>query len=147
MKIEKYQVIDDFKVSRFGHHGPLDPIHFKDNFVSDVYFYNSMRVDGNKNVTDIAVVSTLTKEQLYDFEYSDTMSMFKLKKQLADKGHVGIIESKKYLNGKNSIKKLELKHVKRYVNPIDSNKYEDSKSVKFFSLSAKEILGGRIPEG
>ena len=70
VKIEKYQVIDDFKVSRFGHHGPLDPIHFKDNFVSDVYFYNSMRVDGNKNVTDIAVVSTLTKEQLYDFEYS-----------------------------------------------------------------------------
>jgi len=147
VKTEKYQVIDDFKVSKFGHHGPLEPMHFKDSFVSDVYFYNSMRVDGNKNITDIAVVSTLTKEQLYDFDYSDTMSMFKLKKQLADKGHVGIVESKKYLNGKNSIKKLELKHVKRYVNPIDNNKYQDSDNVKFLSLSAKEILDGRVPEG
>ena len=50
-------------------------------------------------------------------------------------------------DGTYQIDKLNLEHVKRYVNPIDNNKYQDSDNVKFLSLSAKEILDGRIPEG
>jgi hypothetical protein len=144
---EKYEVIDDFKVNRLGYSGELDPVFTKDDFMSEVYFYNSMRIDGSKYITDIATKSTLTKEQLYNFDYSDTMMMFKLTKQLNDMGHRGI-EKKHVINksGGHPVDKLILTHMKRYVNPIDTNKYQDSENVKFLSLSAKEILDGRVPE-
>ena len=145
---DKYQVIDDFKVSKLGHQGYMGPVFNKDNFVSEIHFYNSMRVDGNKNITDIATKSKLTKEQLYDFDYSDTMVMFKLKQTLNDIGIHGLIKKHKVnKDGTYQIDKLHLEHVKRYVNPIDNNKYQDSENVKFLSLSAKEILDGRVPEG
>ena len=107
-----------------------------------------MRVDGNKNITDIVTKSTLTKEELYNFDYSDTMVMFKLKQTLNDMGIHGLVKKHKInKDGTYQIDKLHLEHVKRYVNPIDTNKYQGSDNVKFLSLSAKEILDGRVSEG
>lgn len=143
---EKYEVIDDFKINRLGYSGELDPVYTKDAFMSEIYFYNSMRIDGSKYITDIATKSVLTKEQLYNFDYSDTMMMFKLTKKLNDMGYRGI-QKKHVINkdGTHPVDKLVLSHVKRYVHPIDSNKYQNTEKVKFISLSAKEILDGTLP--
>ena len=142
---ERYKVIDDFKISRMGYSGELDSLYFEDEFMSEVHFYNSMRVDGNKSITDIATVSTLTRDQIYDIDYSDTMMMFALKKQLNNMGFRGI--EKKHMRNKDGthpVDRLVLSHIQRFVKPVDLNKYQDTERVRFLSLSAKEILDGII---
>ena len=141
---ETFKVIDDFTVKRIGKDlNSPDPVYTNDCLVSEIYFYNSLRVDGAKHVTDIVTVSELKKEQLYEFEFSDTMVSFKLRDALSKMGVKGIKERGKYKNGKNIYKKPVLEHIKRYVIPLDCNKYIDSNHVKFLQLSAKEIFFDR----
>ena len=136
---ETYKVIDDFKVRRLGRQNSnINSFFLGDELVSEIYFYNSMRVDGAKYATDIITVSSLKKSQLYDFDYSDTMAKFKLKKYLESIGIIGLKEKNKYKNGKDIYKKLNLEHVKRHIIPVDNNKYKNSKQVKFMDLKLEE---------
>ena len=44
-----------------------------DNFVRDIHFYPTDRIDGyHPNIKDLVSISHLTKKQLKDFEHSDT---------------------------------------------------------------------------
>ena len=102
-----YKVVDDFKVSRIPRGTNDIPTYIsKDKLLSKAVFYNSLRVDGAKRVTDVIALSELTKEQLHSVDYSDTMIMFKLRKIMEDMGYKGLVENIKYKNGKNRIKKL-----------------------------------------
>ena len=56
-----------------------------DDFVKEVYFYPTDRSD-NKKLKDLAAVSYLTDEQLRDFNFSDTMAKFKVKKMMKKAG-------------------------------------------------------------
>ena len=144
-KQEIYKVIDDFKVTRLGRSTThIDPVFTEDKLVSQAHFYNSLRVDGAKYVTDALTVSHLTRDQLYDFDYSDTMAGFKLKKTLNDLGYIGLKEKDKYKykNGTDKYKKITLEHLKRYIIPLDQNTYKDNSKVKFINLSASDIFNG-----
>lgn len=136
-------IIDDFTVSRMGKETvDVDPYRSKDNLLNQAYFYNSLRIDGAKWVTDIATVSFLSKEQLYDFDYSDTITLFKLRSLLDNLGFKGLREKGKYKNGEHIYKKPKLQHVKRHVTAIDKNTYENTESVRFLDLKMQEILDG-----
>ena len=67
----------------------IDYIHTTDDFVSEIWFYSSDRIDGNTGVKDACIVSRLKKEQLLDPEYSETMARFKMEKVLRDNGMRG----------------------------------------------------------
>ena len=67
----------------------IDYIDTSDNFVSKIWFYSSDRIDGNTPVKDACAVSTLTREQLLDFDYSETMARFKVLKIMKDNGMRG----------------------------------------------------------
>ena len=136
-----YKVIDDFIVSRIGKKTThIAPIYTGDDLLREAYFYNSLRVDGAKFVTDAVTVSYLSHAQLYDFDYSDTMANFKLKSQLNALGYIGYKEKGKYKNGADIYKKLATKHVKRYVLEQDKNKYLDTQSVRFLAPSIQDIF-------
>tara|TARA_E500000305_G_C3982291_1_gene217551 strand:+ start:348 stop:1016 length:669 start_codon:yes stop_codon:yes gene_type:complete len=51
-----------------------------DDFCKKVYFYLSPRIDGNesKGLKDLVVESLLTKKQLHDADYSDSISRLKV---------------------------------------------------------------------
>ena len=56
-----------------------DLLHTKDNFVNEVHFYPSERVDGHhSNNKDLVAISFLNASQLESFEYSDTYVKFKV---------------------------------------------------------------------
>jgi hypothetical protein len=136
-----YMVVDDFKVSRMGRNTThIDPVQTSDNLLNQAYFYNSMRIDGAKWVTDVVTVSNLRQEQLQDFDYSDTIVLFKLRKLIKDMGFKGLKEKGKYKNGTDIYKKPTVQHIKRYVIPIDKNVFESTEKVKFMSLNIQEIL-------
>ena len=86
----------------------VDYIHTFDDFVSEIWFYSSERIDGNTGVKDACIVSRLTKEQLTDPNYSETMARFKMEKTIKDKGMRGPINGytatgkPKYYNFKTS---------------------------------------------
>ena len=67
----------------------VDFIHTNDDFVSEIWFYSSDRIDGNTPVRDACAVSKLTESQLRDFDYSETMARFKVLKIMKDNGMRG----------------------------------------------------------
>jgi len=67
----------------------IDFIHTGDDFISEIWFYSSDRIDGNTPVRDACAVSKLTESQLRDFDYSETMARFKVLKIMKDNGMRG----------------------------------------------------------
>ena len=61
-----------------------------DDFVKQVWFYPTDRIDGNSPVKDACLVSRLTDEQLLDFNYSQTMARFKMIAEMESRGMKGL---------------------------------------------------------
>ena len=143
---ETYTVIDDFKIFKIGKEvKKIAPYYTSDELISEAHFYNSMRIDGAKYITDAVTVSGLTKEQLYDFDYSDTIVAFKLKKILNDMGYLGLRQNVTYKNGNTKIKKLSGEHIKRYVICNDNNVYMDTNEVRFLNIKPEGFIHGFTP--
>jgi len=103
-----YICYDWIAFNRGGKH-EIDLIETADNFVNQVWFYPTDRVDGNSLVKDACLVSTLTKEELLDFDYSQTMARFKMIAEMRDRGMRGLFNgysptgNPKYYNFRTSI--------------------------------------------
>jgi len=67
----------------------IDFIHTEDDFVKDIWFHPSERIDGRTKVKDACVVSCLTDSQLMDFDYSETMARFKMLHEMKERGMKG----------------------------------------------------------
>ena len=96
-----------------------------DKFVNKIHFYPTDRIDGHHpDIKDMVVISYLDKEQLNDFEYSDTYAKFKVMKILKDLGIKGTKSG-----ATNYALKVEVK--KREIRKAKMNSYEDSPQIKF----------------
>ena len=67
----------------------VDHIWVGDDFVKEIWFYSSDRMCGNSPVKDACIVSTLTEEQLLEFDYSETMARFKMISEMEKRGMKG----------------------------------------------------------
>ena len=67
----------------------IDYIWVGDDFVKEIWFYSSDRMCGNSPVKDACVVSTLTQDQLADFDYGETMARFKMISEMEKRGMKG----------------------------------------------------------
>ena len=74
--------------NRGGKH-KIDYIETKEDFVKEIWFYPSDRIDGKTKVKDACAVSYLLKEQVEDFDYSETMARFKLVHEMESRGMKG----------------------------------------------------------
>ena len=83
-----YLCYDYIAFNRGGKHD-IDYIRTSDDFVSEIWFYSSDRIDGNTPVKDACAVSFLTKEQYLDFDYSQTMARFKTVHEMETRGMKG----------------------------------------------------------
>ena len=73
-----YKVLDWMNV-RSGMSHPYDVIERDDTFVTQIYFYPSERIDGNhRDKKDLVAISYLTKDEMNDFQFSDTYARFKV---------------------------------------------------------------------
>ena len=75
--------------NRGGKH-KIDFIKTKDEFVKNIWFYSSDRIDGNSPVKDACVVSHLSQEDLLNFDYSATMARFKMISEMKERGMRGL---------------------------------------------------------
>ena len=85
---ETYICYDHIAFNSGGKH-EIDYITTNDDFVSQIWFYSSDRIDGNTPVRDACAVSRITREQLLDFDFSQTMAKFKTIQTMKDNGMRG----------------------------------------------------------
>ena len=87
---KKYRVVDWVNV-RSGMKHEYDYFETGEDFVKEVYFYPSPRMGSGENDErkDLVTVSYLTKEQINDFEYSDTYVKFKMLSLMKEHGIKG----------------------------------------------------------
>ena len=84
-----YICYDWIAFNRGGKH-EIDYIKTDDDFVKHIWFYPSERIDGNTRVRDACAVSFLTREQLNEFDYSETMARFKTVHEMEQRGMKGL---------------------------------------------------------
>ena len=87
---EKIYLCYDYIAFNSGGKHEIDYIHTDDDFVSEIWFYGSDRIDGNTPVRDACAVSTLTERQLLDFDHSETMARFKTIHEMEQRGMKGL---------------------------------------------------------
>lgn len=137
---DQFLVIDDFEVSVLGgKHAYLQPKMSDDHLAKQIHFYTSDRVDGANYVTDCVVESILTKQQLNDFEFSDSMVRFAVIHYLTSIGIHGNFMNL-YKSGKPKYRRPKIVHKKRIILKKERNLYKDSEKVKFLNMSLKEVL-------
>jgi len=135
-----FLVYDDFELSNLGgKHEYLQPKSEPTNFAGKIYYYTSNRVDGAHYVTDCVSESTLSREQLNDFEYSDSMVRFAVERHLTSIGIYGNF-MEYYKNGNPKYRKPKVVHSSRTVREIEKTIYRDSERVKFLEMNLKEIF-------
>ena len=90
IEIDSTKIIcyDWIAFNRGGKHN-IDHIETDDDFVKEIWFYSSDRIDGKTPVKDACVVSLLTPEELEDFDFSETMARFKAVSEMETRGMKG----------------------------------------------------------
>ena len=94
----------------------IDFIETDDEFVSQIWFYSSDRIDGNTPVKDACVISRLTHDQILDFDYSETMARFKTVHEM-EKRHMKGKFNGYGPNGKPKHYKFRTTYISRRVEP------------------------------
>ena len=95
---DTYICYDYIGFNKGGKH-EIDYIKTEDNFVREIWFYPSDRIDGNTPVRDACAVSILTGGEKNDFDYSQTMARFKVVHEMELKGMKGVIAGGKTTAG------------------------------------------------
>lgn len=141
---ELFLCYDYIAFNRGGKH-EIDFINTSDDFISEVWFYSSDRIDGNTPVRDACAISKLTSQQLQDFDFSETMARFKVMQIMKDKGMKG--PSNGYgPNGKLKHYNFRTSSIRREVRSIENDlrPAADSIEIKEESEDAlRRLLKGR----
>jgi hypothetical protein len=112
---------------------------FNDELVSELFFYKSERITGDTKVKDIVSISHLTKNQLMDFNYSDTMVGFKIRSIMNSMGILGP-RSGYQKNGNVKRSSLSIEPKIREVFLESESTFIDSKHIKFLNSSKKKDI-------
>ena len=128
-----YLCYDYIAFNKGGKH-EIDYIHTGDDFVSEIWFYSSDRIDGNTPVRDACAVSKLTQEQLLKFDYSETMARFKVVHEMESRGMKGLFAHGYTNTGKPKHYKFRTTSIYR-----ETNRQQDERKSEFSNVSIPKI--------
>ena len=117
----------------------LDYLSTPDDFVSEIWFYSSDRIDGNTGVKDACIVSRLTEKQLTSTDYIETMARFKMEailKELGIKGPCNGLSP----TGRQKYYTLKTSHMKRIRITQTHPEWETSDNIKKVRTSEEELI-------
>ena len=136
-----YKVLDWVDVTCCTTH-PYQYFETDDNFVREMFFYPTERVDGYQpNRKDLVSVSYLSEKQLRDYEYSDTYAKFKILNIMKEAGIRGRRNGRDPKNKeKYKYYALKIESQRREVFPLQKNLYEDTDNIEFMYESEEDII-------
>jgi len=86
---DKIVCYDYIAFNRGGKHD-IDYIETEDDFVKQIWFYPTDRIDGNSSVKDVCAVSVMSREDPSIFDFSETMARFKVVNEMENRGMRGL---------------------------------------------------------
>ena len=136
---DKYICYDYVEFNRGGKH-EIDYIRTNDDFVREIWFYSSDRIDGNTPVRDACAVSELTREQLSDFDFSETMARFKVVYEMEERGMKGLFAGGYTTAGNPKHYKFRTTSIRRETYK-QSNEYEpQAENIKIPKVGEQNLL-------
>jgi hypothetical protein len=136
----KYKVYDWFDV-RSGMKHEYDWIEDSSDFVKEILFYPTERVDGNQVFKDAVSVSYLTEKQLRSFDYSDINARFKTLKMMKSAGIRGARNGRDMLDkSRYKYYAVKIENSKRDVEPLHQAIYDSTDTIKFNTNSFDDII-------
>tara|TARA_Y100000034_G_scaffold90917_1_gene109599 strand:+ start:1492 stop:2406 length:915 start_codon:yes stop_codon:yes gene_type:complete len=138
---DKCKVVDWINV-RSGMKHEYDYFETEDDFVKEIYFYPSQRLGGGENDDrkDLVSISYLKKEQLEDFNYSDTYVKFKVQSLMKEHGVKGARNGKRADDpNKYAYYSIKIEPTKREIITMTKPLYENEGSFIFDSRNEREV--------
>ena len=114
----KRYLCHDWIAFNIGGKHKYDYIETSDDFVNKILFYISTRRRGNFNIKDACAVSLLSKEQITDFDYSETMARFKTVHEMESRGMKGRVSDRDADGNPIKYKKFKTSYMKREIFPL-----------------------------
>ena len=137
---KKYKVYDWFDV-RSGMKHEYDYIQDNTEFVSEILFYPTDRVDGNQVYKDAVSISCLTEKQLNSFDYSDINARFKTLKMMKGAGIRGARNGRDMLNkSRYKYYAVRIENSIREIQPLGKTLYDSTDTLKFNVDSFDDII-------
>ena len=103
-----------------------------DEFVSEIHFYKSPRIDGDHEHKDLVAISYLTEEQIKDHSYSDLMTLYKAKEMMKSQGIRGPRNGRDTNNPeKYKYYDVKLEMNRREIKKLHMDSYEDTGFIFF----------------
>lgn len=148
-----YKVIDYINIRSCGHHD-IKTLNTKEDFVKEIYFYPSKRVNSSKNfnlfthdyetcVKDCMLVSYINGKDLENEDYSQIYSRLKLKEIMKEVGITGK-RSGKTKTGKINYAPIKLEFAKREIKELEEERnYFYTKSKNEYLNKIYNFLYGR----
>ena len=103
-----------------------------DEFVSELHFYKSPRIDGDHEHKDLVVISYLTDEQIKDHSYSDLMTLYKTKEVMKSHGIKGPRNGKDPNNPeKYKYYDIKLEMNRRQIKKLHMDSYKGTNFISF----------------
>jgi len=136
---DKYICYDYVAFNKGGKH-EVDYIRTDDDFVREIWFYSSDRIDGNTPVRDACAVSELTREQLADFDFSETMARFKVVHEMEQRNMKGLFAGGYTTAGNPKHYKFRTTSINRETNK-QTNEYEpQAENIKTPKIGEQNLL-------
>ena len=135
---QNYICYDWIAFNRGGKHD-VDYIKLEDDFVNEVWFYPSDRIDGATPVKDACVVSKIKKEDILDFDFSETMARFKLISEMETRGMKGVFNGLGP-TGKPKYYKFRTTHITRTKRRDQEPAWEEHGAIKVPKLKEHDLL-------
>ena len=144
---DQYKVIDWMDI-KSGKNQKIDYFETGEALANEIFLYPTDKVDGfNPRNKDVAVISYLSREQLSDFEFSDTYAKFKTLKMFNKAGFRGRSNGVSKENP-NLMKyyAFKLETTKREVLKIHRPVHKDKDNIKFNYQSVEDLLKLKLVE-
>ena len=135
---DTYICYDYIAFNKGGKH-QADYIQTEDDFVGEIWFYPSNRIDGNTAVKDACAVSILTKNQLLDFDYSETMARFKAISEMESRGMKGLLNGYGP-NGRPKHYKFRTTHITRRAQKNSNPAWIERENIQAPSVTTEDLL-------
>lgn len=133
-----FLVYDWIAFNKGGKH-EIDYLETEDEFVSEIWFYPSDRIDGKTPVKDACTVSRLNQEELLSFDFSETMARFKTIFEMEQQGMKGLFASIGP-NGNPKHYKFRTSTIGRQKIRISDPVWEESEKVKKATADLNELI-------
>jgi hypothetical protein len=144
---KKYKVYDWFDVRSGMKHG-FDWLDGDSDFVKEILFYPTERVDGNQVFKDAVSVSYLTEAQLHSFDYSDINARFKTLKMMKAAGIRGARNGRDMLDkSRYKYYAVKIENSKRATDCLSKAVYNSTETIKFNNNSFDDIIKNNSPVG